>query len=85
MIGVDSEAIADAERSISACLYSYRHRMGLTTIQAARLVGVSRSTFWRWESNQVEIPRPALKLMALYETQVRAQRKQTNKEKGNSK
>ncbi len=68
-------AHTDAENAVLASLYWWRQEMGYTQTQAARRVGVSRTTFWRWECNKIDVPPPAVKLMALMIEQTRAKRR----------
>ena len=65
----------DAENAVLASLYWWRMEMGFTQTMAAQRVGVNRTTFWRWECNKIDVPPPAVKLMALMIEKTRQKRR----------
>lgn len=52
-----------------------RKRLGMNRTDLAHAVGVSERTIYRWESNEVEIRRPNVKLLRIVLGRKRAARK----------
>ena len=46
-----------ASALVRSVIRSIRKHMGLSVVDAARALGVSRATFYRWESGKINITR----------------------------